>query len=580
MPAGEPGADQAVIRHDEPGDLAVDDGDPARGQLVPLLAGRVPRAVHEQGDVLAPLPPQQCPVHRSRTGREHPDRPAAHLVPVAVRAVQHVPPPALGDPGHVGQLVDQPRGHQQAPGPQPGAVREVDDEAVVGRAVGPAAWRAVGPAVGPAAGPAGGLDPARHERPAVRGHLGPSGGEQLRRRRLPRARESRARPRPVRCAACRRRPPRPAVPPGRAREPRSGRPLRRPPPPRPTSSASCPERSTDTAGLTTTFAVRQTVGPWTSRSTTCWTGWARACGRCASGTGTTLAGLSARTGISVSTLSRLESGGRRPTLELLLPLARAHGVALDELVGAPPTADPRVRREPVRRHGMTIVPLTRQPGAPGAYKLTYDRRAGHAGRTAHAATKATSGSTSSAGGCGSSSASTTSCSRAARRPSSTAAPRTGPAARTAVRWRSSACSGRRASGRTCARARPRGPRRRAAARPRPLVTTRRHGARRDRPRPDPAHAPPASIESRRRPSSRPARAHRQERHAHPRLAVHRLPREHLRRPVLAAGQEAAEDPDGLRPGVGQERLDGRLPGRHPVREQGRRAAWARCSRRP
>jgi transcriptional regulator with XRE-family HTH domain len=42
--------------------------------------------------------------------------------------------------------------------------------------------------------------------------------------------------------------------------------------------------------------------------------------------GTTLADLSADTGISVSTLSRLESGQRRPNLELLLPLARAYGV--------------------------------------------------------------------------------------------------------------------------------------------------------------------------------------------------------------------------------------------------------------
>ena len=56
----------------------------------------------------------------------------------------------------------------------------------------------------------------------------------------------------------------------------------------------------------------------------------------------TLADLSADTGISVSTLSRLESGQRRPTLELLLPLARAYGVPLDELVGAPPTGDPRI----------------------------------------------------------------------------------------------------------------------------------------------------------------------------------------------------------------------------------------------
>jgi transcriptional regulator with XRE-family HTH domain len=38
--------------------------------------------------------------------------------------------------------------------------------------------------------------------------------------------------------------------------------------------------------------------------------------------GTTLAQLAEITGISISTLSRLESGGRKATLELLLPLAR------------------------------------------------------------------------------------------------------------------------------------------------------------------------------------------------------------------------------------------------------------------
>jgi transcriptional regulator with XRE-family HTH domain len=84
---------------------------------------------------------------------------------------------------------------------------------------------------------------------------------------------------------------------------------------------------------------------------------------------TTLAGLSAATGISVSTLSRLESGARRPTLELLLPLARAHGVTLDELVGAPPTGDPRIHLRPVSHHGMTVLPLTRRPGGIQAYKL-------------------------------------------------------------------------------------------------------------------------------------------------------------------------------------------------------------------
>ena len=83
----------------------------------------------------------------------------------------------------------------------------------------------------------------------------------------------------------------------------------------------------------------------------------------------TLAELSNLTGISVSTLSRLESGQRRPTLELLLPLARAHGVQIDELVGAPPTGDPRVHLRPVKRNGMTLVPLTRRAGGVQAYKL-------------------------------------------------------------------------------------------------------------------------------------------------------------------------------------------------------------------
>jgi len=91
---------------------------------------------------------------------------------------------------------------------------------------------------------------------------------------------------------------------------------------------------------------------------------------------TTLAALAEATGISVSTLSRLESGQRRPTLELLLPLARAHGVPIDELVGAPPTGDPRVHMRPVSRHGMTLIPLTRRPGGVQAYKLIIPVRRG------------------------------------------------------------------------------------------------------------------------------------------------------------------------------------------------------------
>ncbi|MDT8915723.1 XRE family transcriptional regulator [Amycolatopsis sp. PS_44_ISF1] len=85
----------------------------------------------------------------------------------------------------------------------------------------------------------------------------------------------------------------------------------------------------------------------------------------------TLTQLAASTGISVSTLSRLESGQRKPTLELLLPLARAHQVPLDELVDAPPTGDPRLHPRPVVRNGIKILPLTRRPGGLRAYKQIF-----------------------------------------------------------------------------------------------------------------------------------------------------------------------------------------------------------------
>ena len=87
--------------------------------------------------------------------------------------------------------------------------------------------------------------------------------------------------------------------------------------------------------------------------------------------GTTLAELAEETGISVSTLSRLEAGQRRPTLELLLPLARAHQVPLDELVDAPPTGDPRVQLRSFERNGATYLPLTRRPGGLQAYKIVF-----------------------------------------------------------------------------------------------------------------------------------------------------------------------------------------------------------------
>ncbi|WP_067474628.1 helix-turn-helix domain-containing protein [Actinomadura hibisca] len=84
--------------------------------------------------------------------------------------------------------------------------------------------------------------------------------------------------------------------------------------------------------------------------------------------GVSLSALAEATGISKSTLSRLETGQRRPSLELLLPIAQAHQVPLDELVGAPATGDPRVHAKPRVHNGRTVVPLTPHPGPLQAWK--------------------------------------------------------------------------------------------------------------------------------------------------------------------------------------------------------------------
>lgn len=84
--------------------------------------------------------------------------------------------------------------------------------------------------------------------------------------------------------------------------------------------------------------------------------------------GVTLTEAAQQTGISKSTLSRLETGQRRPSLDLLLPLAHAYRVPLDDLVGAPEVGDPRIRLKPRRVNGRTVLPLTR-PGGIQAWKI-------------------------------------------------------------------------------------------------------------------------------------------------------------------------------------------------------------------
>jgi transcriptional regulator with XRE-family HTH domain len=83
----------------------------------------------------------------------------------------------------------------------------------------------------------------------------------------------------------------------------------------------------------------------------------------------TLTEVAARTGISKSTLSRLEGGERKPSLELLLPLAALYHLPLEELVGAPRAGDPRIRARPRMRNGRQVFPLSQQTNGLAVWKV-------------------------------------------------------------------------------------------------------------------------------------------------------------------------------------------------------------------
>jgi DNA-binding Xre family transcriptional regulator len=85
--------------------------------------------------------------------------------------------------------------------------------------------------------------------------------------------------------------------------------------------------------------------------------------------GLTLAEVADAAGMATSTLSRLETGARRLTFAHLPPLARALGVAADELVAAPRTDAPPARA-PWRTHdGVTFVPMGEPSDGPRVCKL-------------------------------------------------------------------------------------------------------------------------------------------------------------------------------------------------------------------
>ena len=132
--------------------------------------------------------------------------------------------------------------------------------------------------------------------------------------------------------------------------------------------------------------------------------------------GLSLDELAARTNLSPSTISRVETGKRTISLDVLLPLAAALQVDLDALLDVRSDDDVVIRPAPStlrRAHDLDAEPTDRQ----------HDRgqdaaRTDAHGRPSSGSTPGTTGSSSSRGGCGCRSANARSSSRPARPPSS------------------------------------------------------------------------------------------------------------------------------------------------------------------
>jgi hypothetical protein len=105
LAAAHPDAREAVLDDLERRDLPFHDRDAACGQLLRLRIGGLRCGVQDQCEVCRPLAEQQRLMRGPRIRCQNPYRLIAELPPVAVRAMQHVAPPALPDPRNVWQLV-------------------------------------------------------------------------------------------------------------------------------------------------------------------------------------------------------------------------------------------------------------------------------------------------------------------------------------------------------------------------------------------------------------------------------------------------------------------------------------------
>lgn len=129
-PRDQPDARQRVVLGDELGDLVGHDGYASRGEfLVVVVTGF--EVLSEQHDIVGPLPPHERLMDTEWTPDDS-DGVVTDFPAVAVRAVQHVPTPAFGQTGDVGQFVREAGGDQQPARVELCAARQGDDERPAG----------------------------------------------------------------------------------------------------------------------------------------------------------------------------------------------------------------------------------------------------------------------------------------------------------------------------------------------------------------------------------------------------------------------------------------------------------------
>lgn len=82
--------------------------------------------------------------------------------------------------------------------------------------------------------------------------------------------------------------------------------------------------------------------------------------------------LAARSGVGASTISRIETGHRSISFDVLIPLARELDVSVDELVASERTDDVVIRPKPQHSPGMTVWPLSRPGSTTVAIKMRFE----------------------------------------------------------------------------------------------------------------------------------------------------------------------------------------------------------------